>query len=268
MRPVNLLPEGDRPYVPTGARAGSAYAVVGLLGALALVAVVYGGLAYQIDSRTARAQTASREADKAEARASALGPFGAFAQIKQTRFASVTQLAEGRFDWERMLREMSLVLPDGVFLTELGASTTDEATGSGAGGSDAANAPPSAAGAAGAGGPASTPSMTLTGCAPTQPVVATTLVRLRRLNRAESVELGESSRPESSGGSAGAAPPAPGGGAGTADAGECGETDGRPNYSFTVTVKFSPAQAAGATAANGATGAPEPKVPANLGGGK
>lgn len=260
MRPVNLLPEGDRPYVPTGARAGSAYAVVGVLGALALAAAVYGFLTYQIDSRTARAQAASNEADKAEARASALGPFGAFAEIKQTRFASVTQLAEGRFDWERMLREVSRVLPDGVFLTELGASTTEEATGAGAG---AANAPPSAAAA----GAASGPSMTLTGCAPSQPDVATTLVRLRRLHRTQEVALGESSRPESESGGGGA--PAAGGGgsapgaagAGTADAGECGETGGSPNYSFTATVKFTPQDA---TSAAGS----KPKVPTSLGGGQ
>lgn len=247
MRPVNLLPEGDRTRVATGRYAGSGYLVVGTL-ALVLVALVsFVVVANQVTSRNAEAAQAGREADEADRRAAQLGAFGDFAQTKQMRETSVKSLAGERFDWERLSLEMARVMPRGVFVTEVNAAAT------GAPGE-------SAGGAAGASGGASAPSgsepqMKVTGCAPSQPDVATTMVRLRSLHRAKEVTLEDSSRDEqaeTSGTSESGAE------AGSANEG-CGATRGSPNYKFIASVTFEKAQPAGPEGS--------PDVPGSLGGG-
>lgn len=227
MKPVNLLPERHRPRAATAGPPGGAYTAVGVLGALLVAVALYAVTANQVSSRSDEAARAQREADQAEARVAALSPFGKFAQVKATRVQSVKQLADARIDWERLTRELARVLPAGVSLTELGASTEAEGT---PGEDDAAKGP----------------SLELKGCAPSQPSVATMLVRLRRLHLAEDVRLGESSRAEE--GSAPAAAGAPG-----ASAPECAA------YTFDVTVALAQAPAAGA--------AKRERVSASLGGG-
>lgn len=254
MKAVNLLPEKDRRRRPTGAQSGSAYAVVGALALLLVAVVVYSITANQVTSRNAEAQKVGREADEAEARAAKLGAFGAFAEMKQTRTASVKRLAAGRFDWERMLREVSRVLPTGVFVTELDASATGADQGAGGSGASASGGGAAGSGGAGAGstpgagGATAQPRLTVSGCAPDQSDVATTMVRLRQLHRAEDVTLAESTREDE--GQAGG---------GTADG--CGQTRGRPNFAFTATVLFEPAPTTG----------DDPRdlrrVPSSLGGG-
>jgi hypothetical protein len=46
--------------------------------------------------------------------------------MQEERTATVTSLAQSRFDWERVLRELSLVLPDDVWLTELEGSASPD----------------------------------------------------------------------------------------------------------------------------------------------
>ncbi len=62
-------------------------------------------------------------------------------------------LADSRFDWERVMRELALVLPSDVSLTELSASGSGAKRGGESGGSG------------GLGGGLSGPSMNMTGCA-------------------------------------------------------------------------------------------------------
>lgn len=240
MRPVNLLPEGERPHVPSGRRQGSAYVVVGALGLVLVALVSYVLVANQVTSTRAKADQAQIDADAAEAKAAKLGAFGSFAQTKQARETSVKTTASERFDWERLSREMARVIPTDVFVTELDASAKpDEAKeGSGTGG----------AGAKANDGP----HVKLTGCAVDQKDVATTMVRLRSLHRAVEVTLEESARaseepshggaPSSASGAApaGASPAAPASassGEGPEDEG-CGTTNLRPNYMFIVHVAF------------------------------
>jgi len=176
MRPVNLLPPKHRPHQPTGGKSGSSYMVLGVL-AIFLAAAV----AYVLESNkitTAKSDIAVAEQKTAEARAKAqqMGPFANFAQIKQQRVASVKQLADGRFDWERTVRELAHVLPDDVWLQDFDASVIP-AAGSG----------PDATTHAG-------PSIRLHGCAQKQPQVAVTLVRLREMQGVHDVKLTDSTR--------------------------------------------------------------------------
>ena len=221
MRAINLLPESYRPVRPSGALKGSGYAVVGALGVLLLAVTLYVLSLNQISHRESELASAKAETEQAEARAAELGPFGEFAAIKATRTASVKTLAAGRIDWERAIRELSLVLPENVWLTQLDASTGAQPTG----GDD----PPAAAEPAEAG--EDNPTLKLTGCARRQRDVAVLLVRLRALHGAEEAKLTKSTQPEKE------AAAASGEGGGEADGGS--DEDCRaPYYRFEASVAF------------------------------
>lgn len=179
MKAVNLLPEQHR--VRAAGQAGGAYAVIGVLAALVVMATVYALTANQVTSRSTQQAKASEEARRLEAETAKLDRFGDFSQVKQTRLASVRELAGGRFDWERFMRELSLVLPRGSWIRDVDASATGSAEASGQ--------------------PSGQPSAKLTGCAPTQPETAKLMVRLRRMHRVDEVTLTESAQ-EAGGGAA------------------------------------------------------------------
>lgn len=272
MRPVNLLPENLRPRQRREGSASGAYAVLGVLGALLLGMVLYVVTANQITFRQAETQRLRGETYAAQQRAGALARFGAFKDMKETRMAAVSQLAAGRFDWERMALELSLVLPAGVWLTELKASATGEQAPGGSGGGGSTSSSSSSSSPSSSPSPTATgedqtgPSIVLSGCSPTQEAVAEALVRLRRLHQAREVELVVAEREKQQ--VAGAATPATGGaptagaapaaGAGAGGPEGCGETRGRSNYRFEVKVKLAPT--ADPTADGGS-------VPRKLGGG-
>jgi Tfp pilus assembly protein PilN len=247
MRAVNLLPEKHRPRQPTGGGRGSSYVLLGVLATVVLATLMYVLTLNTINSSKSKIAQAKAEAQRFDAQAQALGPFGNFAQIKTQRVAAVRQLAQGRFDWERMVRELAGVLPDGVWLQKSSAadSPADAQDGSGS------STPPASGGqGAAAGGPV----LTLTGCARDQSTVAVTLVRLRQLQGAEDVKLDHSTQPDEQGGSASAGSGSSSGGGGES----CGGKAKDLNYAFQIDVTFAPQ-------------APAPSkpgsVPARLGGG-
>jgi Tfp pilus assembly protein PilN len=181
VRPVNLIPASDRPSRPSGGKSGSAYAVVGVLALLFVGAVLYVVTSNQVNTRKTDALEAKRDADAAEAKIASLGVFGDFVRIAQTRTASIQTLASGRFDWERLARELAHVLPRGTWLREVDASvaSTDQPQG----GTDQSTVRSS-------GGPQAK----LKGCAKRQSDVARFMVRLRRMHRVEDVGLADSKR--------------------------------------------------------------------------
>lgn len=246
MRPVNLLPEADRGLRPASAPKNASYVVLGVLGALLLAVFVIVTTQNQINSRTTEIAEARQEAEQAKQRAAALGPFGQFATIKQTRVQSVTELAEGRFDWERLMRELALVLPEDSWVNTAAASADGAPEGATAA---AAPADPETGTTLVAAGP----SLNLVGCSPTQSDVAEVMVRLRNLHRADDVQLTESARPEEAEAVAGAVVAEP---TTAGAAGECGD-----NYQWDVNVTFSPPTGPGPDGENGDA------VPSSLGGG-
>lgn len=238
MKAVNLLPAKHRPRTPTGGQQGSAYVVVGVLGALLVLVLFYVLTVNGLNSKQSAVARAKAETAQAQARAGALGPYGDFSKIKATRVQSVRQLAEGRIDWERLTRGLARVLPDGVWLTSASAS--------------ASGAPAAAAGAPAPSTPGATagPSVQLSGCAPSQSVIAVTLVRLHELPGAKDVQLNDISRPAPVADSSGAA--SAGGGSST----DCGQVHGVNAAKWDATVSFDP------SATTATTG-----VPRSLGGG-
>ena len=235
MRPVNLLPADLRPRRGSGGRQGSGYVALGVLGALFLLTLVYVVIGAQAGSREASAIRVAQQAQQAEARVAALGPYDSFARMQKTRSASVKALAGSRFDWERLMRELSLVLPDGTWLTEVDASVRPEASEAGAESAESAG-----------------PAAKIAGCAPRQSGVAKLMVRLRGMHGVTDVTLTESGRSDE--GSTGGGGPVAGPGGGASQEG-CGRL-----YSFDLVVAFE-----AVAAAPGASGAKP--APASLGGG-
>jgi Tfp pilus assembly protein PilN len=244
MNAVNLLPAKHRPRQATGGKQGSSFVLLGVLAAVVVAVLVYLMSVNSINDSKTKIADAQAEAARASAQADALGAYGNFAKVKQDRVTRVKQLAQGRVDWERLLREIAHVLPTGVWVTKADASDTpDEAS---AGGTGSA---PAAPGASATTASATAPSITLQGCAPSQPAVAATIVRLRHLQGASDIELDHSTRPESAGASSGS-------GSSSTD---CGTSHGSTNYEFQVKVTLESPKPAPYVSG---------KVPASLGGGQ
>ena len=182
-----------------------------------------------MNENTTKADEAKQEADALEAQAAQLDSFTDFASIKEQRLAAVMAAAETRFDWERLMREVSRVMPSGQLAPD------DRGVRA------RATRPPSCARA----GPGRRrarrgPAATFVGCTPKQSEVAKILVRLRAMHRVTDVELNESLREQ---------------GVAEVTADSCG-----PLYKFDVTVTFCagrPGEAPRGTSS----------VPASLGGG-
>lgn len=127
MRPVNLIPpedrRGDRAPLRTGALP---YAVVAALalGLAAVSSVVLTGNTVS-ERETELASLEAREA-QAQTRAQALSPYAEFASLEQTRHDTVASLAQSRFDWERVLQELALVIPEDVWLVNMTGTVSPE----------------------------------------------------------------------------------------------------------------------------------------------
>ena len=244
MRPVNLLPQNDRAARPAEGLSGSAYAVLGVLGVLLLAVTAFVLTQNQVNERSTQIAEAEAESQQATQRVASLGAFGSFATIKQQREDSVQELAKARFDWERFMRELALVLPSGTSLLDATATTNVASATPGA--APAAPAAP----ATGQAATPTTPTVKLTGCALSQPHVATLLVRLRKLGGATEVALTESVEEESGAG-----------GSASADSSVATNTScPKGKYKFDVLVTFGAPEEA-------ATETKPRKTPARLGGG-
>jgi Tfp pilus assembly protein PilN len=230
MKAVNLIPNEQRRAQGTGAKPGSSYIVIGVLVTLLAMVAGYVLTSNKVTQNKNDAAAAKAEADSLEAEVAQRGSFTNFSQIKETRLASVSGVAETRFDWERLLRELSRVMPSGSWLQTTDASVTGEVAG--------AEAATPAAGTA----VVPQPKVNLVGCTPDQSDVAGMMVRLRQLHRVSDVELNQSSTEL--------------GAAGEAGVDSCGRY-----YQFDLLVTFSPTPPQ--------TEAPhgENVVPTSLGGG-
>jgi Tfp pilus assembly protein PilN len=236
MRPVNLIPQEQRRRTPSDGSGKGAHAALGVLALLLAMVVAYVLTANTVTERQNETESARVQADRLEAQAAQKGSFSDFAAIAQTRMQSVAGVAATRFDWERFMRELALVMPEGSWLQTADASTTgDTATTSTAGAAAPTGAAPT--GAASTTGPGGH----LVGCTPDQSDTARMMARLRQLHRVEDVQLVSSTKEESSD---------------QAGIESCGA-----NYKFDLSVKFSPAPPVN-EAPRG-----EARVPASLGGG-
>ena len=166
MRPVNLIPpeerRGDRAPLRKGALS---YAIVGGLAAILVGTVMVVMTNNTIGERKAEIVTLEASEAAARAEAESLSSFAEFSSISGARVSTVSSLAQSRFDWDRILRELSLVIPEDVALTELDGSVA----GGSSGGSRLS------AGVTG-------PSLSMAGCAADHQAVARFLQDLRDID--------------------------------------------------------------------------------------
>ncbi len=179
MKRMNLLPAELRPR--EGGRRGSSYAVIGALFASVLAMLVYGIVLGGVRSDETELASLKDETRQAQARADALSPYGEFANMKDQREHSILAVADTRFNYERLTREVARILPSGVWIGHVEVAPAPAEEEIVEAGADSVQ-----------GSQASPPAMTVSGCAPSQDVVADTLDRLRALTGATNVELGSS----------------------------------------------------------------------------
>lgn len=187
MRPINLIPADQRRGTNAPMRTGPMpYLVVGTL-ALALVGVALLVLAgNQVTEREAEVAQLEREDAAAKARAEELSAFTQFRSLQEQRAQTISSLADSRFDWERVMRELALILPDDAWLVTLNATASPNSGAGGEGSSGGASLRGSIPG----------PALELQGCASGQEAVAGFVTALKDIDGVtrvgvESSELGE-----------------------------------------------------------------------------
>lgn len=129
MRPVNLIPPEQRHGSQSPLRTGPLpYFLLGGLVALLVGVALLVITSNQISERKSEIVTLKQEDAAAQKRAEELAPYVQLAQLRQQRTETVNSLADSRFDWERVMRELSKILPSDVWLTTLNASASPEAS--------------------------------------------------------------------------------------------------------------------------------------------
>jgi Tfp pilus assembly protein PilN len=190
MRPVNLIPPEERPGERKPMRGGPlAYIIVGALAAAVIGVAVLAITNNQISDSKAEIATLENEKAAVEARAQALDAYTQFHAVSQQRTATVTSLADSRFDWQRVMRELALILPGDVWLTNLtGTASSGVSVEGGASVALREDIP----------GPA----LELVGCATSQDAVAGFVQALKEIDGVTRVGMQSSTLAESSGESA------------------------------------------------------------------
>jgi Tfp pilus assembly protein PilN len=118
VRPVNLIPPEQRRGQHAPVRTGRmAYVVTGVLAALLGGVVLMVLTSNQISERKAKIAELQQQSASLQARAARVAAYSQFRTVRNQRTSTVASLANSRFDWERVLRELSLVLPDDVWLS-------------------------------------------------------------------------------------------------------------------------------------------------------
>jgi Tfp pilus assembly protein PilN len=193
MRPVNLIPPELRQGAHAPMRTGPIpyFLVGGLAAVLAGIAllVITGN---QISERTDEVVRVKREDAVAQRQASRLAAYTQFQVLHEQRVATIASLADSRFDWERVMRELSLILPHDVWLSGLNASASAGASSEG--------------GEGGAGALRSSipgPALELTGCAAGQESVAGFITALKDIDGVTRVGVQSSELPDEGQGAGG-----------------------------------------------------------------
>jgi Tfp pilus assembly protein PilN len=193
MRPVNLIPSDERRGGRSSNRSGPVpYVVIGALVAIlaGVTAVVMTG--NSIAESKAEIERLEQEEAAARAHADSLRAFADFSSSQTERTATVTSLAQSRFDWSRVLQELAVVVPPGITLKNV-TGTVNPAVSL----QDAAEV--------GLRDDIAGPALTMTGCAAGQEAVAALVAALEDIDGVTRVglESSERSEEETSGGTDG-----------------------------------------------------------------
>jgi Tfp pilus assembly protein PilN len=251
MRPVNLIPPEERRGQHSPLRTGPIVYVV--LGALLLALAGVTALVLtnnEIADRKSEITQLRQEDAVASAKAQRLAAYTQFRTLSEQRVETVRSLADSRFDWERVMREFSLVLPSDVWLTSLTA-TAAPGVSIGAGSSSSSG---SSGGTLRAAVPG--PALELSGCARGQDGVAGFVTALKDIDGVTRVGV-ESSALPAVGSGAGTA--SPGGGESGGSSTDCRTRGFIAQFKMVVAFDAAPVPiAAGGAEEAVPTAAPEP----------
>ncbi len=216
MRPVNLIPPESRRGQSAPLRSGPLpYIAVGVLVALLLGVTALVLTGNEISDHKADIARLEAEDEVATARAEKLSAFTQFRTLREQRILTVASLADSRFDWQRVMQELALILPSDVWLTELTASASAESGVEGGEGSLR--------------GAVAGPALEMKGCAVGHEAVAGFVTDLRDIDGVTRVGVQSSELP---------GPETAGGGEAGGTAGE-GACEGRQDVAtFGITVAF------------------------------
>jgi len=197
MRPVNLIPTDQRRAYGPSRTGPIAYIIVGALGLLLVGVIVMVLASNQISERESDLEALAARSAAANARAEKLAPYATFQQVARQRTSTVYELANSRFDWPRVLRQLSLIVPKYVVLGSLTglAGPGVEGGGEGEAGGDKLI------------GEIKGPSLSLSGCALNQKRVAALVAALHQIDGVTRVGLSNAvhKEEEGSGGGSGEA---------------------------------------------------------------
>lgn len=186
MRPVNLLPEGAAARAGSGLPGGEnklGFIVIGLLVVVLLGVVAMVHFSNQVGEKQDEiAQLQATEAET-EARAASLAQFTSFQSVRESRLQTITALAESRFDWERVMRELAIVIPERVWLTNLTGTVSPEVAVDNAASTTLRASVPG-------------PALQLAGCARSQRDVARLIASLEDLDGVTRVTVEDSAKPD------------------------------------------------------------------------
>jgi len=104
--------------------------VIGALAVVLLGVTMLVMASNDVADKEAQVEQLEADRDAATAEAQRLVPFAEFASLREEREATLASLAQSRFDWERVMRELALIIPKEVTLTNLNGSATVNAEGS------------------------------------------------------------------------------------------------------------------------------------------
>ncbi len=246
MRPVNLIPAEERRGERQKARTGPlVYVVVGVLGAILIGLALVVTTSNSISDSKAKKKDLEAQKESLQAQSQALRNYASFASLKAQREQTVVSLAHSRFDWERVMRELTLVLPEDVWLTQVTGTVSPNVTVTDSAGDTLR-------------GSIQGPALALIGCGRSQDSVARLVAALHEIDGVTRVAVSKSEKPTdtatdaSSGGSGS-------GGAAAGQGDDCRTRSTIPR--FEIVMAFDEAPVA-ATAASGTTpGAPAPTTP-------
>jgi Tfp pilus assembly protein PilN len=183
MRAVNLIPTDARkagPGIQSGGL-GPGFAVLGLLGVALLLVTLYVLTSNNISDRKVKLATLQAQVAQEQAAASQLTAYAGYTQIAQARVATVTQIAQSRFDWHAALADLSRVVPTNASLTSLVATNSTGSTVAGGGGNTGSLR-----------GDIAAPAFQISGCTSSHDDVARLMSRLRLINGVQRVTLSDS----------------------------------------------------------------------------
>jgi Tfp pilus assembly protein PilN len=242
MRPVNLLPGEVRRRAAVSRGSLAPYAVIG-----ALVFVLAGVVAVilsnnQISSRKADVARLQAQEQAAKRQADSLSSFASFRTLEQQRTATIASLANSRFDWQRVLHELSIVIPGNVWLTNVTGTVVPQIQIDQAASVPARNSVPG-------------PALELVGCAPSQNAVAAFVGALKNIDGVTRVAVQSSDKPNQATGSA------PGGGSTSTGSSSGGSGDCRTTSwisKFQLVVAFDAAPTPGSSSGSPSSGSASP----------